>query len=71
MKFSESWVREWVNPKEDTDSLVNQLTMAGLEVDSVEPVSGPLENVILAEIISVDTHPNCRKSKDLFGRHRK
>ena len=46
MKFSESWVREWVNPKGDTDSLVNQLTMAGLEVDSVQPVSGPLENVI-------------------------
>ncbi|MEC8299981.1 MAG: phenylalanine--tRNA ligase subunit beta [Pseudomonadota bacterium] len=63
MKFSESWVREWVNPKGDTDSLVTQLTMAGLEVDSVEPVSGPLENVILAEIISVDTHPNSENLK--------
>ena len=63
MKFSERWMREWVNPKEDTDSLINQLTMAGLEVDSVQPVSGALEKVIIAEIISVDTHPNAENLK--------
>ena len=63
MKFSERWMREWVNPKEDTESLINQLTMAGLEVDSVQPVSGSLENVIIAEIISVYTHPNAENLK--------
>ena len=63
MKFSESWMREWVDPKEDTESLINQLTMAGLEVDSVQPVSGSLEKVIIAEIISVDTHPNAENLK--------
>ena len=35
MQFSESWLREWVDPDIDTDTLVAQLTMAGLEVDSV------------------------------------
>ena len=35
MKFSESWLRQWVNPKLSTDELVAQITMAGLEVDSV------------------------------------
>jgi len=63
MKFSERWMREWVNTGEDTESLVNQLTMAGLEVDSVQAVSGPLENVILAEIISIDPHPNAENLK--------
>ena len=63
MKFSERWVREWVNPRNDTESLVNQLTMAGLEVDSVQSVSGKLENVVLAEIISIDSHPNAENLK--------
>ena len=63
MKFSERWVREWVNPRNDTESLVNQLTMAGLEVDSVQSVSGKLENVVLAEIISIDAHPNAENLK--------
>lgn len=37
MKFSELWLREWVNPAIDSDALANQITMAGLEVDGVEP----------------------------------
>ena len=40
MKFSERWLREWVSPDLDTDGLVHQLTMAGLEVDSAEPAAG-------------------------------
>lgn len=40
MKFSELWLREWVNPAIDSDALANQITMAGLEVDGVEPVAG-------------------------------
>ena len=42
MKFSELWLREWVNTTLDSDELSNQITMAGLEVDGVEPVSGSL-----------------------------
>ncbi len=33
MKLSENWLREWVNPAIDTESLIDQLTMAGLEVE--------------------------------------
>ncbi len=29
MKFSESWLREWVNPAVTTDELTHQITMAG------------------------------------------
>jgi len=39
MKFSEKWLREWVNPALSTQELAAQLTMAGLEVDAVTPVA--------------------------------
>lgn len=39
MKFSELWLREWVNPAIDSEALSDQITMAGLEVDGVEPVA--------------------------------
>ena len=35
MKISEKWLREWVNPPIDSNQLAEQLTMLGLEVDSV------------------------------------
>ena len=58
MKFSEAWLREWVNPKLDTQQLAEQLTMAGLEVDSVEPVAAGFGGVVVAEVLSVETHPD-------------
>ena len=48
MKFSEGWLREWVNPGLDTQQLADQLTMAGLEVGSVEPVAGGFSGVVVA-----------------------
>ncbi|MFT7562094.1 MAG: phenylalanyl-tRNA synthetase beta chain, partial [Flavobacteriales bacterium] len=47
MKFSEAWLREWVNPQVDTEALVEQLTMAGLEVDAVESVAGEFTKVVV------------------------
>lgn len=58
MKFSEKWLREWVNPNLTTQELVQQLTMAGLEVDSSEPVAADFTEVMTAEILSVEPHPN-------------
>jgi len=61
MKFSEAWVREWVNPNIDTAEMVAQLTMAGLEVDSVEPVAGNFSGVVVGEILGAEQHPNADK----------
>lgn len=61
MKFSESWLREWVNPSVDTTELVAQLTMAGLEVDAVEPVAPEFSGVVVGQITSVEQHPNADK----------
>jgi phenylalanyl-tRNA synthetase beta chain len=61
MKFSESWLREWVNPHMSTDSLVHELTMAGLEVDSAEPVAALFDKVVVGEVLSCDQHPEAEK----------
>lgn len=58
MKFSEAWLREWVNPPIDTKTLTEQLTMAGLEVDSVTPVAGDFSGIVVGHVLSAEQHPN-------------
>ncbi|GGI83214.1 phenylalanine--tRNA ligase subunit beta [Legionella impletisoli] len=61
MKVSESWLREWVNPALTAQELAAQLTMAGLEVDAVNPVAGDFTNVVVAEVVSTEPHPQADK----------
>ena len=61
MKFSEQWLREWVNPSIDSQALMDQITMAGLEVDGFEPVAGEFSGVIVGEVVSVEAHPDADK----------
>ncbi|WP_067703512.1 phenylalanine--tRNA ligase subunit beta [Erwinia sp. ErVv1] len=61
MKFSELWLREWVNPAIDSAALSEQITMAGLEVDGVEPVAGVFHGVVVGEVVECGQHPNADK----------
>ncbi|MBQ74879.1 MAG: phenylalanine--tRNA ligase subunit beta [Gammaproteobacteria bacterium] len=61
MKLSENWLREFVNPKLTTDELVEQLTMAGLEVDGVTPVASEFSKVVVGELLEVNPHPDADK----------
>jgi len=61
MKFSEQWLRGWVNPQVSRDELVARLSMAGLEVDSVTPVAGAFSGVVVGEILSTEPHPDADK----------
>lgn len=61
MKFSEQWLREWVNPAISTEALAHQLTMAGLEVEAVEPVAGDFSKVVVGEVLKVEPHPDADK----------
>ncbi|MEM0912307.1 MAG: phenylalanine--tRNA ligase subunit beta, partial [Pseudomonadota bacterium] len=61
MKFSESWLREWVNPALDTDALCEKLSMAGLEVDGVEPVAAPFNGVVVGHVVECAQHPDADK----------
>ena len=57
MRFSENWLRQYVNPELTTEALVHQLTMAGLEVDSVAPAAGAFTQVVIGEILTAEPHP--------------
>ena len=61
MKFSESWLREWINPEISSDKLSDQLTMAGLEVDDIEKVAGDFTGVVVGKVVECKQHPNADK----------
>ena len=61
MKFSEQWLRGWVNPQVGRDELVARLSMAGLEVDSVTPAAGVFSGVVVGEVLSTEQHPDADK----------
>ncbi len=58
MQISEAWLRSYVNPAISTEELVEQLTMAGLEVDSVEPAAAEFSGVVVGEVVSMQQHPD-------------
>ena len=61
MKISERWLREWVDPPADTAGIVSQLTMAGLEVDTVTPAAPAFSSVVVGLVETVDPHPDADK----------
>ncbi|HEY5800806.1 MAG TPA: phenylalanine--tRNA ligase subunit beta [Burkholderiaceae bacterium] len=58
MQFSEQWLRTMVDPSLSSDELSHLLTMSGLEVEEVEAVAPPFNNVVVAKVISLERHPN-------------
>lgn len=58
MKISENWLRTWVNPAIDSETLSEQLTMLGLEVDELAPVAKPFTGVVIGEVLTVEQHPD-------------
>ncbi len=63
MIFSESWLKEWVNPKVNREDLLQQLTMAGLEVEKTVPAAPYFTGVIVGEVVACEQHPNADKLK--------
>jgi phenylalanyl-tRNA synthetase beta chain len=61
MNVPESWLRAFANPPIAGQELADKLTMAGLEVESYEPLGPKVSGVVVAEIVSVAKHPNADK----------
>lgn len=57
MKISESWLREWINPDLNTQEIANQLTMLGLEIDSINKAALDFTGVIVAKVTETKKHP--------------
>ena len=58
MKFSESWLRSFVNPSVSGDEFSHLLTMAGLEVEEETSVAPAFDNVVVAHVLEVTKHPD-------------
>ncbi|MCX7098383.1 MAG: phenylalanine--tRNA ligase subunit beta [Methylococcales bacterium] len=58
MQISEAWLRSYINPAISTEELVGQLTMAGLEVDSVTPAAAQFSGVVVGVVVAMQQHPD-------------
>ena len=63
MKFSEQWLREWVNTNISTADFTEQLTMAGLEISAITPAAEDFTNVVVGEILDIRPHPDAERLK--------
>src|SRR5688500_14220056 len=61
MQFSEQWLRSFANPPYSSEELASRLTMAGLEVESIDPVAPAFSGVVIGEVTRVSAHPNADK----------
>lgn len=58
MKFSEKWLREWIDPPMDTATLADQLTMSGFEVESVQSAQPNFDRVVVGKVVEAKQHPD-------------
>ncbi|MBT8373478.1 MAG: phenylalanine--tRNA ligase subunit beta, partial [Deltaproteobacteria bacterium] len=63
MKASISWLNDYTSINMDVQPLINALTMAGLEVESVTDRFDYLNQVVVGRIIEVEPHQNADKLK--------
>lgn len=62
MKIVLSWLNEFIDLSDiSVETITNDLTMAGLEVESVTDYRKMFENFIAAEVVQKEKHPNADK----------
>jgi phenylalanyl-tRNA synthetase beta chain len=61
MRISLAWLSDWVDAGMDPATLASRLTMAGLEVEAVEPAAGDFQGVVVGEVVSVERHSDADK----------
>lgn len=61
MKTSYKWLKELVDFNWSVEELADRLTLAGLEVESIESRGKGLEKVIVGQIKKVEKHPEAQK----------
>jgi len=61
LKFSEHWLRQFVDPPLTSEELAHVLTMAGLEVEALDSAAPPFSKVVVAEVVSVERHPDAER----------
>ena len=57
MKLSLNWLKDYIDIEMPIDELSHLLTMAGLEVEGIEPAGQSLDDIIVAKLLDVEAHP--------------
>lgn len=57
MKVPLSWLREFVAIEVAPEALVERLTFAGLEVEGLTRIGSDFKDIVVAEVLSVNPHP--------------
>jgi len=61
MKVPISWLKEWVEVPWQAAELGSRLTMAGFELEAIEPAAPPFSGVVVAQILEAVPHPQADK----------
>ena len=62
MKISLNWICDYIDlPPQDPHKLAETITLSVCEVEGVESTGQALKDVIVAEILEIQTHPNADK----------
>src|SRR5579862_4988559 len=61
MRVPYSWLKEWVDVPWSPQELGSRLTMAGLELEALEPAAPALAGVVVGEILAAEKHPQAEK----------
>ncbi|ANZ22363.1 phenylalanine--tRNA ligase subunit beta [Buchnera aphidicola (Diuraphis noxia)] len=63
MKFSETWLREWINIKIDSNILYNQISSSGIEIEYVKKFEPIFNGIIVGKVIECRTHEKLNNLK--------
>lgn len=55
------WLRDYIDVELTPEEIAAKLTMAGLEVESIDRITPGFSGVVVAKILSVKSHPNADK----------
>lgn len=61
MKFPLSWLKEYIDCDLTPEQIGKKLTLAGLEVESIETIAPGFEKVVVGRVTHVEKHPNADK----------
>jgi phenylalanyl-tRNA synthetase beta chain len=61
MKVSLNWLKEYISIDSDSSVIAEKLTMAGLEVETIEKRYDYQNKIVVAKVIEVSAHPNADK----------
>jgi phenylalanyl-tRNA synthetase beta chain len=58
---TQNWLKEFVSFDYSPEQIAHELNVVGLEVEGLETIGAGLDSVIVAELVSVDSHPDAER----------